>query len=102
VEGGGLGELQITRSTPKTSWPHPHGQATCHDLAGNARKLLSYASQQWCNAEQCEQPLWPKQKKLLTEMKESPDGLAHKPRTKPVCAVSVLKHSRLGKLHKRI
>lgn len=35
-------------------------------------------------------------------MKESPDGLTHKPRTKPVCAVSVLRHSLLGKLHSRI
>ena len=30
-----------------------------------------------------------------------PDGLTHNPRTNPVCAVRVLKHSRLGKFHKR-
>ena len=37
----------------------------------------------------------------LTERKVFPEGEVHKPRTKPVCAVNVFRHSLRGKLHKR-
>ena len=38
----------------------------------------------------------------LTEMNVSPKEFTHNPRTNPECAVRVLRHSRLGKLHRRI
>ena len=38
----------------------------------------------------------------LTEMNVSPKEFTPNPRTNPKCAVRVLRHSRLGKLHRRI